>query len=43
MNVSSEKFLEKLRKYSTAKQYLFNVSKKSAMHNLQKVDLRWNK
>ncbi len=33
----------KLRKYSTAKQYLFQVSKKSAMHNLQKVDLRWNK
>lgn len=31
----------KLRKFSTAKQYLFQVSKKSSMHNLQKIDLRW--
>ena len=30
-----------LRKFSTAKQLLFNVSKKSPMHNLQKIDLRW--
>lgn len=32
----------KLRKFSTAKQYLFNVSKRSALHNLQELDLRWN-
>ncbi len=31
----------KLRKFSTAKQYLFNVSKRSALHNLQKLDLTW--
>ena len=31
----------KLRKFSTAKQLLFNVSKRSALHNLQKIDLRW--
>ena len=31
----------KLRKFSTAKQYLFNISKKSALHNLQELDLRW--
>lgn len=31
-----------LRKFSVAKQLLFNVSKKSALHNLQKIDLRWN-
>jgi len=32
---------DKLRKFSTAKQLLFNVSKKSALHNLQKIDLCW--
>jgi len=32
---------EKLRKHSQAKQYLFNVSKKSPIHNVQKIDLRW--
>ncbi len=31
----------KLRKFSTAKQYLFNVSRRSALHNLQKIDLAW--
>ena len=31
----------KLRKFSTAKQMLFNVSKKSPLHNLQKIDLLW--
>ena len=30
-----------LRKFSTAKQYLFNVSNHSSLHNLQKIDLRW--
>lgn len=32
----------KLRKFSTAKQYNFLVSKRSACHNVQKIDLRWN-
>jgi len=32
----------KLRKFSAAKQFLFNVSRKSALHNLQEIDLRWN-
>jgi hypothetical protein len=32
----------KLRKFSTAKQYNFLVSKKSALHNVQKIDLRWD-
>ncbi|RLG10263.1 hypothetical protein DRN73_08200 [Candidatus Pacearchaeota archaeon] len=31
----------RLRKHSTAKQFLYNVSKKSPLHNLQKIDLRW--
>jgi len=33
---------KRLRKFSVAKQLLFNVSKKSALHNLQKIDLRWS-
>lgn len=33
----------KLRKFSSATQYLFNVSKKSPMHNLQEISLRWKK
>jgi hypothetical protein len=32
---------KKLRKFSSATQYLFNISKKSPMHNLQEIDLRW--
>lgn len=32
---------EKLRKFSTATQYLFNISNKSPLHNLQEIDLRW--
>ena len=32
----------KLRKFSTAKQVLFNVSKRSAYHNLQKIELIWD-
>lgn len=32
----------KLRKFSTAKQFLFNVSQKSALHSVQKIDLRWD-
>lgn len=31
----------KLRKFSSATQYLFNVSKKSALHNLQEIYLKW--
>lgn len=31
----------RLRKHSTAKQLLFSVSKKSALHNLQEINLRW--
>lgn len=31
----------KLRKFSSCSQYLFNISKKSPMHNLQEIDLRW--
>lgn len=31
----------KLRKYSTAKQFLFNVSRRDPIHNVQKIDLRW--
>jgi hypothetical protein len=33
---------EKLHKFSTAKQFLFNVSKRSALHSVQKIDLRWD-
>lgn len=33
----------KLHKYSTATQWLFNVSKKSAMHNAQEIDLFWKR
>lgn len=32
---------KKLRKFSSATQYLFNISKKSPMHNLQEINLRW--
>jgi len=31
----------KLRKFSSATQYLFNISKKSPMHNLQEINLKW--
>jgi len=31
----------KLRKYSTATQYMFSVSKKSAIHNVQEIYLLW--
>lgn len=31
----------KLRKFSSATQYLFNISKKSALHNLQEINLKW--
>ena len=31
----------KLRKFSSATQYLFNISKKSPMHNLQEINLLW--
>lgn len=31
----------KLRKFSTPAQYMFNISKKSAIHNLQELDLLW--
>jgi len=31
----------KLRKFSSATQYLFNISKKSACHNLQEINLNW--
>ena len=31
----------KLHKFSSATQYLFNISKKSAMHNLQEISLLW--
>lgn len=31
----------KLHKYSSATQYLFNISKKSPMHNLQEINLLW--
>lgn len=31
----------KLRKFSSPTQYLFNISKKSSMHNLQEINLRW--
>ena len=33
----------KLRKFSSPTQYLFNISKKSPMHNLQEINLLWNK
>ncbi len=32
---------QKLHKFSSPTQYLFNISKKSAMHNLQEIDLLW--
>mgnify|MGYP000173804158 CR=1 FL=1 len=31
----------KLRKFSSATQYLFNISKRSALHNLQEIYLKW--
>jgi len=31
----------KLHKFSSSTQYLFNISKKSAMHNLQEISLTW--
>lgn len=31
----------KLRKYSTAAQYMFNVSKRSSIHNVQEINLLW--
>ena len=31
----------KLHKFSRATQYLFNISKKSAYHNLQEIELKW--
>ena len=31
----------KLRKFSSATQYLFNISKKSPLHNLQEINLLW--
>ena len=31
----------KLRKFSSPTQYLFNISKKSPMHNLQEINLLW--
>jgi hypothetical protein len=31
----------KLHKFSSPTQYLFNISKKSPMHNLQEIDLVW--
>lgn len=31
----------KLRKFSSPTQYLFNISKKSPMHNLQELNLKW--
>lgn len=31
----------KLRKFSTATQCLFNISHKSAVHNLQEINLKW--
>jgi hypothetical protein len=31
----------KLRKFSSATQYLFNISKKSPIHNLQEINLLW--
>jgi len=31
----------KLRKFSSATQYLFNISKRSPMHNLQEIELTW--
>jgi hypothetical protein len=31
----------KLRKFSSPTQYLFNISKKSALHNLQEINLKW--
>ena len=31
----------KLRKFSSPTQYLFNISKKSPMHNLQEINLKW--
>lgn len=31
----------KLRKFSSATQYLFNISKRSPMHNLQEINLLW--
>lgn len=34
---------QKLHKFSSPTQYLFNISKKSAMHNLQEINLKWNK
>ena len=30
-----------LRKFSTVNQFMFNVSKKSALHNLQEINLLW--
>jgi len=31
----------KLRKFSSATQYLFNISKRSPLHNLQEIELTW--
>jgi hypothetical protein len=31
----------KLRKFSSASQYMFNISKRSAIHNLQEINLLW--
>jgi len=31
----------RLKKFSSATQYLFNISKKSPMHNLQEINLLW--
>ena len=31
----------KLRKFSSPTQYLFNISKKSSLHNLQEINLKW--
>jgi len=33
---------QKLHKFSSPTQYLFNISKKSAMHNLQEINLLWD-
>ena len=32
---------KKLRKFSSTTQYLFNISKKSSLHNLQEINLLW--
>lgn len=33
----------RLHKFSTASQYLFNISNKNAYHNIQEIDLLWEK